>query len=154
MQRMKLLIVCGKQSVCDSLAALMEKQGGFHVIKQTEILSNIDHTRQIQPDVVLYVYYGDGGGISDIKKLKETCPYTIVIVISDISDSSSIKAAFTAGADSYLTTGILPSDLVAAIELACRSEVCFLPRMIKKTILNLRTAAQKPDNNGESDLQI
>lgn len=151
MQKISLLIICSDQAVRRGLASLLGAHGSFRVADQIDSVANTERIQRIQPDVILYGFYPDKNNItSSVSTLKEACPYTLVVFFSDSADHSHIKEAFTAGADGYLMTPILPSDLAAAIELACRGGICFLPRAAKETVIGPRIFRERSAGDGES----
>lgn len=129
MQTIRLLIINSNHSMRQGLAFLFAAQSDFEVVGEIESADDIEHLQRIQPDVILYgLLHHDEKSISTIKTLKEVCPCTLIIVISDLTEQSHILAALAAGVDGYLTIPLMPADLVLIIKLACRSGICFFPR--------------------------
>lgn len=155
MQTIRLLIINSNQPVRRGLASLFASHHYFTVVAQIDSVTDIEFLRSLQPDVVLYgLPPHDEKSISAISTIKKVCPYSLVTVFSntDFREHSLVLAAFTAGADGYLKTPILPADLVAALELTCRSDICFFPRAAKDTlVLNLGVSIKKPVEHKDSN---
>lgn len=137
----RILIINSNHSVRKGLAALFEAQSscGFQVVGDFQSSEDIEYLQRLQPDVVLHgLYSHDEKSMSAINRLKEACPCTLLIVLSDLNESSHIPAVLAAGADSYLRTPVLPADLVATVKLACSSEICFIPRWAKESLLSVK----------------
>lgn len=152
MQKLRLLIINFNQRVRQGIVSIFITQKGFSVIDEIDSVTDIDYLQRIQPDVILYGLNGwDEKSISNIVNLKEVCPCTILIVFSDFIDKSHILASIAAGVDGYLQTPILPADLVAAIELTCRSGICFFPGLVKEIMADvLPTRSTKSPPNTHS----
>lgn len=142
MQAFRLLIVNNIQAVRSSWASLFSSRGGFLVVGEIDEINDFDFVQHLQPDVVLIGLKSyENKDMQIVSKIKEICPWTLVIIFSELEENSGILAALVAGADGYLKKPILPADLVTAIGLTCRSGICFFPRSAKeflpKTIANI-----------------
>lgn len=138
MQTIRLLIINNNQAVRRGLVSLFAKRNGFIVLDELESVNDFTYLQRLQPDAVLYgLNQEDEGSIGAICTIKETCPYTLVIVLSDFCEQPHLIAAIAAGTDGYLKTPILPADLVTLIELACKCGISFFPRAARESLLNL-----------------
>lgn len=152
MQVIRLLIVNSNKSMLRGLATLFASHNGFAIVGEIEALSDFDYLQRLQPDVVLYGFSCfDEKNIFAISSLKEVCPCTLLIVFSELQESSHIVATFAVGADGYLKTPILPADLVAAVKLTCRAGICFFPRADREMLISLGGFYKKQVGNGESE---
>ena len=137
MQTIKLLIISSNQGVRNSLAKIFNERPGFVVIDQTFTSADASCLRIMQPDVVLYGW-SDENVRPAIDNIKKVCPCTLVIVISDLQGIDLILSTFSAGADGFLKTSMLPADIVSAIELMCKGSICFFPRSVREVLTNIR----------------
>jgi len=148
-QRVRLLIINNNHVIRRGLASLFVANG-FNVVGEYDSIVEIDYLQSLQPDVVLYgLSIQDEKSLSLISTIKEVCPCTLVVILTDLNKQPGIIAAFAAGADSYLKTPIMPADLVSAINLACRSGICFYPRAAKDTLISQTASIKKWADNGE-----
>lgn len=154
MQEIRLIIISRSQSFRRSLASLFTIHEGFNVVGEIDSATNTEHLMSIQPDVVIYGIDDDlDENIRDnMKNVKELCPFTLLIAFSCSSDN--MQSTFLSGADGYLKAPILPTDLVTAIELACRSGICLFPREGKELLTVFRVLKKKLNGNGKSDEAI
>jgi len=152
MQALRLLIINGDRAVRRCLAFLFASREGFNLLGEFDSAADTERIRSLQPDVILFwAGAGDEKNIPLISKVKKVCPYTLVVVFSEVFDGAHVAAAFTAGADGYLKTPVLPSDLVAAVELACSGRVCIFPQAIKEILINPGNLFKKGAGNGEKN---
>lgn len=135
MQAFRILIVNSIQTVRSSWSSIFSSRGGFKVVGELDELNDFNSILLLQPDVILIGLKSYGDQVADIvTKIKEICPWTLVIVFSELEENSGILSVLVAGADGYLKKPILPVDLVRAIELTCRSGICFFPRSAKELL--------------------
>lgn len=135
MEAFRLLIVNNIQTVRSSWTSLFSSRGGFSVVGEFDELNDFNIIQNLQPDVILIGLKNYEDKVTDfVGKIKEVCPWTLVIVFSDLDENSGVLAVLVAGADGYLKKPILPIDLVRAIELTCRSGICFFPRSAKELL--------------------
>lgn len=143
MRKIRLLIISSNQAIRQGLASLFSAHDCYQVVAEIDSLTDTEYLKKLQPDVALYGLYGsDTKNIAIISDFKKICPYTLVIVFSNISEHSFVIETFLAGADGYIKAPILPADLTSAIDLACRNEICFFPRTSRETLMNPQTINQ------------
>jgi DNA-binding NarL/FixJ family response regulator len=92
----------------------------------------IDCARHLQPDAIIYkMDEGEEMPGQLIIDLKETCPFSAVILLALSDKTDDVLAAVKAGADSYLLyQGMSPAEISDAVELICEAKVCFFPQTI------------------------
>jgi NarL family two-component system response regulator LiaR len=74
---------------------------------------------QLQPDVILMdMVMPEMDGPTTIRRLREICPSTKVLVLTSFPPDSLIQEALQAGATGYLFKEGSPEELVAAIRAA------------------------------------
>lgn len=147
MQTLKLLIINENESMRRGLVKLFVTRMSFRVVNEIGLADPVEQVHTLQPDVILF-WSEDFNEkfMSALRTMKEACPYTLVIVFSDSFERSGVAAAFDAGADCFLKMPILPADLITAVELACRSGLCFFPLAVKEVLLK-----KKPGDKGNGD---
>jgi DNA-binding NarL/FixJ family response regulator len=137
MQPIKLLLISDNLAARRSLGLLFSAHGDFQIAGEIETAVSIARLQMLQPDVILYTPADMTDKSFDfIRTIKEICPCTITLVISNSDNGEDVCKALAAGVDGYLTPPLLPVDLVTAVELTCRSNICFLPRAARNTILD------------------
>ncbi|MCL2336680.1 MAG: hypothetical protein FWC60_04580 [Firmicutes bacterium] len=128
----RLLIINGLETMRNVWSALFSSRSDFAIVGELDKLNDFNILISLQPDVVLIGLKNQEDSIATmISNIKELCPWTLVIVFTDLEENANILPVLAAGADGYLKNPILPVDLVGAIELTCRSGVCFFPRSMK-----------------------
>ena len=130
MYAFRILIVNSVAMMRDIWTALFSSRSDFIVVGEFDRLSDFNVLLSLQPDVVLIELQNqtEDDMANIISNIKGICPWTLVIVFADLEESTNVLPIMVAGADGYLKNSILPVDLVGAIELTCRSGICFFPR--------------------------
>lgn len=140
MQKIRLLIINPNTEGISSMtgmSSLFAPQDHFQVVGEISKIPDERFVRQLQPDVILYRLTEDNESLTSlIVDLKKICPYSMVIVFSSHDKDSLVLDSFLSGADGFIKAPILPADLVTALELSCRSRVCFFPRAAKEWLFN------------------
>src|SRR4051794_29367111 len=102
---------------------------GVDVVATTETAEDvIELVREHEPDVLIAEPQIPEGGISVLRALEEaleTRPKLKVVVLSTSSTQADIAAAFSAGADAYITKTTPPDDIASAIRQAFRHSIFF-----------------------------
>lgn len=138
MFQIRLYIMCEHDGERKGLSAIFESENSFEVIGEAGYgLDSIAEAQKIQPDALL-CEFKPGEDVAEMVKLfKEACPYTNVIVFVKNDNIDKARAALAAGVDGCLTKTMLPSHLVKAVELTCRTGLLCLPGSLKR-LLNER----------------
>lgn len=97
----------------------------------------LQRIQQLRPSIALLDIGLPGmNGITAAQKIKEFCPSTKVIMLTNYEDEASILAAFTAGADGYVFKAGFTESLDLAMRTVKLGAVWLDPR-IAQQILNL-----------------
>jgi len=89
---------------------------------------------ELQPDVMLTDISMPGpvgGGITVARRLKETLPNIRVLVLTVHEDESLLREAIHAGAVGYIVKRAAETELVSAIQAACRGDLYVHPSMTR-----------------------
>ena len=103
---------------------------------------------ELQPDVMLTDVSMPGpvgGGIAVARRLKETLPAVRVLILTVHEDESLLREAIHAGAAGYIVKRAAETELVNAIQAACRGDLYVHPSMTRALFKELVTPlASKP----------
>jgi two-component system response regulator NreC len=89
---------------------------------------------ELRPDVVLTDISMPGpvgGGIAVTRRLKETLPAIRVLILTVHEDESLLREAIRAGAAGYIVKRAAETELVSAIQAACRGDLYVHPSMTR-----------------------
>src|SRR3954454_2206898 len=96
----------------------------------------LQRLQEADPNVVI----GDIGmpilnGIVTTQRLKESKPNIKIVVVSQHTDRSFLRAAFSAGADAYVTKQSSPNELREAVRRVLGGEVYVSPALVEARAL-------------------
>ncbi len=89
---------------------------------------------ELQPDIVLTDLSMPGpvgGGIAVARRLKETSPAIRVLILTVHEDESLLREAIRAGAAGYIVKRAADTELISAIQAACRGDLYVHPSMTR-----------------------
>ncbi len=114
----KIMIVDDQALLRKSLAQLINIDDEICVVAMAETGKEAVSTcKQFQPDIVMMdIEMPEMDGIKALKKIKEQCPNTRVIILTTFDSKENIIDAFLAHADGYITKEIAPQELIATIK--------------------------------------
>ncbi len=114
----KIMIVDDQALLRKSLAQLIDIDDEISVVAMAETGKEAVSTcQQFQPDIVMMdIEMPEMDGINALKKIKEQCPKTRVIILTTFDSKEHIIDAFLAHADGYITKEIAPQELIATIK--------------------------------------
>jgi DNA-binding NarL/FixJ family response regulator len=151
MQKVRLMIVSEREMMHRGLEAILSSDPSFEIIGGTnDPEESVEEAREIQPDLVLFEPGPEGDGLAAVRRLKEACPCTAVVVFTDGDGPEEIRAAVKAGADGCLTKRMLPGQLKGALELICRAGVFCLPGSLRRFLGCEEKSSLSPDQNGST----
>ncbi len=90
--------------------------------------------KELQPDVVvtdISMPGPIGGGIAVARRLHETLPAIRVLILTVHEDESLLREAIQAGAAGYIVKRAAETELVNAIQAACRGDLYVHPSMTR-----------------------
>ena len=97
---------------------------------------------ELQPDIVLTDLSMPGpvgGGIAVARRLKETSPAIRVLILTVHEDESLLREAIRAGAAGYIVKRAADTELISAIQAACRGDLYVHPSMTRVLFKELTT---------------
>ncbi len=89
---------------------------------------------ELQPDVILTDISMPGpvgGGIAVARRLKETLPAIRVLILTVHEDEGLLREAIRAGAAGYIVKRAAETELISAIQAACRGDLYVHPSMTR-----------------------
>lgn len=96
----------------------------------------------LQPDVILTDISMPGpvgGGIAVARRLKETSPAIRVLILTVHEDESLLREAIRAGAAGYIVKRAAETELISAVQAACRGDLYVHPSMTRVLFKDLTT---------------
>ncbi len=139
----RILIADDHSLVRAGLRAILSTQPDLEIVGEAadgdEVL-RLAH--ELQPDVVLTdlsMPGPAGGGIAIARRLKETMPAVRVLILTVHEDESLMRAAIRAGAVGYIVKRAAETELLDAIQAACRGDLYVHPSMTRMLFKDLTT---------------
>lgn len=132
MYQLRLFVICNSQVIRQSLSVIFSSQNNFLVVGQGEISeASIADVKRLQPDAILIKFNPIEGALDTVKRIKEYCPYTKIIMFIENTVIDEKYAALAVEVDGCLHKSMIPRDLIRAVELTCRTGVFCLPPFLK-----------------------
>jgi NarL family two-component system response regulator LiaR len=137
------MIVDDHAVVRQGIRALLEAEGGFHVVCEAgsggeAALLAVD----LAPDVVLMdLVMPEMDGVTTTRLIKQHSPRSQVIVLTSYHEDEHIYPAIRAGALSYLLKSVGLDELVAAVRKAARGEATLHPHVAARLAQELHGAS-------------
>ncbi len=127
----RILIADDHSLVRTGLRTILAAQPGFEIVGEAvDGTETLRLAQDLQPDVVLTDISMPGpvgGGITVARRLKELLPQIRVLILTVHEDESLLREAVRVGAAGYIVKRAAETELVAAIEAACRGELYIHP---------------------------
>jgi DNA-binding NarL/FixJ family response regulator len=99
----------------------------------------LKHLPALAPDVVLMdVHLPFRSGIECTRQLKELCPDTQVLILTDYEDSNTIFDALKAGASGYLLKRSTPAEILGAIREVREGGAPMSSQIARKVVASFR----------------
>jgi len=123
--KMRLLIVDDRDTVRQALEARLSHAPEVELVGSARSSEEgVRAAQTLSPDVVLLeVKMADGKGLDTCRRITQSQPAPIVVVLTSYVDEAERQAAFQAGASSYVLKDIDSQRLLRAIE-AARANYC------------------------------
>jgi DNA-binding NarL/FixJ family response regulator len=139
-----------------SLAALLNRRRGFHVVGEAETGSSAVHqARALQPDVAVVELDVPDGGPQLVADLSREAPGCAVLVLTQGNEGRAATRALQAGARGYLDKNCEPDDLVRTIERVRTGELVVAPRVAAAVVRELSGEPSRgPASNGLTEREI
>lgn len=131
----RILIADDHSLIRTGLRTILNAQPGFEIVGEAaDGHETLRLAQELRPDVVLTDISMPGpvgGGIAVARRLKETLPSIHVLILTVHEDESLLREAVRAGAAGYIIKRAAETELVTAIEAACRGELYIHPAMTR-----------------------
>jgi two-component system response regulator NreC len=131
----RILIADDHSLIRTGLRTILNAQPGFEIVGEAADGSEALRLAQdLRPDVVLTDISMPGpvgGGITVARRLKEMLPDIRVLILTVHEDESLLREAVRVGAAGYIVKRAAETELVSAIEAACRGELYIHPAMTR-----------------------
>ena len=131
----RILIADDHSLIRTGLRTILNAQPGFEIVGEAaDGHETLRLAQELRPDVVLTDISMPGpvgGGIAVARRLKELLPSIRVLILTVHEDESLLREAVRAGAAGYIIKRAAETELVTAIEAACRGELYIHPAMTR-----------------------
>jgi DNA-binding NarL/FixJ family response regulator len=127
MARIRILVADDHAVVREGLSRLIADQLDMRVVAQAaDGEATLTASRECDPHVALLDMRMPGlGGVAAIRRLRQCCPRTRILVLSMYEDQHYVRAALAAGAHAYLAKRASSDELLSAIrKLHAGEHVC------------------------------
>jgi NarL family two-component system response regulator LiaR len=135
--------------VRQGLRTLLELQEEMEVVGEAadgeEAVAQVEATA---PDVALLdLVMPRLGGIDAIRRIRERCPATRILVLTSFADDDTVLPAVRAGAAGYLLKDVQPQDLIAAIRTVHAGEALLAPEVATMLVEQLAAGDEPRDRD-------
>jgi DNA-binding NarL/FixJ family response regulator len=117
MSTIRILILDDRTMIRVGLRMLIDAQPDIEVVGEAkDSPSALALIRATKPDLVITsISVPDTSSIKAIKQLRQECPYTRVLILSEYDDPAFVRSALAAGGSGYITKQASVPDLLTAI---------------------------------------
>lgn len=143
MKKIKVLIADDQNLICEGIRIILESQPDMEVVAAANNgKTAVELAETLKPDIVLMdIEMPVMNGIEALKKIKESNPKTMVLMLTTFDPDHYIIGAFRNGADGYLLKDTSGEKLAGTIREALSGDM-IIPAAIAGRIL-----AQIPKDN-------
>jgi PAS domain S-box-containing protein len=136
----RVVIVDGERSTCDSFQALLDRHEGIDVVGVVSTsASALAATERMKPDVVLVnLELPDLDGLVTTVEIKAIAPSTKVILMTKTHDDTVAIASIEAGCAGVLDQSRALVDLVSAVRAAYHGETIISQEELQRVLSTLR----------------
>ncbi len=131
----RILIADDHSLIRTGLRTILNAHPGFEIVGEAADGSEALRLAQdLRPDVVLTDISMPGpvgGGITVARRLKETQPDIRVLILTVHEDESLLREAVRVGAAGYIVKRAAETELINAIDAACRGDLYVHPAMTR-----------------------
>lgn len=149
------IVIADDQSLIrDGLKTVLDLEEGLKVVATArDGKEALDTVLTLQPDVLLLdIRMPEMSGVECVKRVKEKCPQTKVIMLTTFNDDAYIIEALAGGASGYLLKDIEVEKLVEAIRDVVQGKMIMPPPVAAKLAegLSRMTAGKRDREKGEA----
>ncbi|MFQ6096869.1 MAG: response regulator [Armatimonadota bacterium] len=153
MEPITVLLADDHELILEALESMLTVDGHVKVVGHaTEPAQAVRMARKLQPEIVLMDYHfqnSNRDGIDCVREIRECCPKTNVIMLTQYDDHRIVIEALKAGAVGYALKSGGREQLMDAIIAARNGEACLAPSLQRKLIGEL--AQEMPVRDVEAD---
>ena len=139
----RILIVDDHSVIRAGLRTILSAQSDWEIVGEAADGDEaLRLARELNPDVVLTdisMPGPAGGGLTVVRILKETAPQIRVLILTVHEDEELLREAIHAGAVGFIVKRAADTELVSAIQAACRGDLYVHPTMTR-ALLKVPTA--------------
>ena len=142
----RILITDDHAVVREGLQKLISTEPGMEVVGEAaDGIEAVQMTCELNPDVILMdMVMPRMGGLEAIRKIKEECPDSRVLVLTSFSDDETVFPAIKAGALGYLLKNTSPDLLLSAIRDVHQGNSSISPDIANKLMSELQRKSDLP----------
>ncbi len=117
---MRILIVDDHEIVRRGISSLFASEPGLTVCGEAaDGLEAVEKTRLLRPDIVIMdISMPNMNGLDATREIKDICPQTHVIVVSQHETTEMMRQALQTGASAYIMKSMISKDLLPAVNRA------------------------------------
>jgi len=151
MSPVKVLIVDDHEIVREGLRTVLMQEREVEVVGEAADGERaLALSRSLSPDVVLMDLVMPGvDGLTALKRIREACPHTQVVVLTNLASDQSVRDAIANGAVGYLLKDVMKSELMQAIRNAQLGRPSLHPEAQRHLMRRVSTPAER---NAAEDL--
>lgn len=152
--QIRIVIADDHEVVRIGLAALLDRQEGFHVVGEAATGADaVRLARDLRPDVVvLDIRMPGGSGTDACREITRELPGTPVVMLTSYADSEALFEAIAAGASGYVLKRIGSDELVEAVRTVAAGESMLDHAVTGAVLERLRAAARSEEAGAFADL--
>ena len=122
---MKAVILHQNSASSHGLALLLEKYEDFDVVAEVSDPEEVDSALSVHEPilVLLNTQFSELPLEDNIRQLKETCPESAIVVITETEDWDHLDSSIRAGASAFVSMKTAPEELALCLRLASDGHV-------------------------------
>ncbi len=147
----KILLVDDHDVVRRGLQMVLQDEPGMEIVGEArDGLEAVEKAEQTSPDIVLMdVRMPKQSGIDAARAIKDTLPYTSVIMLTVSDEESDLYEAIKAGASGYLLKDTQIEAVADAIRQVHSGQSLISPSMASKLLSEFATLVKRRDERSE-----
>jgi len=145
----RVLIVDSQPLIRSGVAGLLRQTPGIDTVLQASSARQaVEVARAQHPDVVVIEpQMPDGDGPGTIRAIREDCPQTNILVLTQQEDPAEAMRALEAGAVGYVLKDIEPEHLLSAVRRVASGQAMLNPKIARHMVGRLAAPnSQSPDD--------